>query len=48
VGNTTLAAIEAGRSSFGFEVEPGYVALARRRLRQKFLDAEIHFHEPQP
>jgi site-specific DNA-methyltransferase (adenine-specific) len=47
VGNTTLAAIAASRSSIGFEIEPEYVALARRGLQQKLLDAEIVFHEPQ-
>lgn len=46
LGNTTLAAIETCRSSIGFEIEPSYVALARKRFRQGLLQAEIDFHEP--
>jgi len=45
VGNTTLAAIETSRSSIGFEVEPSYVSLARKRFQQRFLHAEVNFHE---
>jgi DNA modification methylase len=45
VGNTTLAAIETSRSSIGFEVEPSYVSLARKRFQQRFLHAEVNFYE---
>jgi len=44
--NTTLAAIETCRSSIGFEVEPSYMDLARKRLREAPLQAEVCFYEP--
>ena len=46
VGNTTLAAIEARRSSIGFEIEPTYITQARKKLRQLPPHAEVSFHEP--
>ena len=33
-GTTTVAAIKAGRSSIGYEIEPAYIELVRRRLAQ--------------
>lgn len=33
-GTTTAAAIKAGRSSVGYEIEPGYIELIKRRLMQ--------------
>ena len=36
-GTTVLAAIEAGRNSIGIEVEPKYLALVERSLRQQGL-----------
>ncbi len=47
LGNTTLAAIDACRSSLGFEIEPSYLAMARTRLGQQHLHADIHFHDPE-
>ena len=44
-GNTTQAAIEASRSSIGFEIEPAYVKHAAQRFGQGFGDAEICFHK---
>lgn len=44
--NTTLAAIETCRSSIGFEIEPSYMHLARKRLSEPPLQAEVNFHEP--
>jgi len=47
IGNTTLGAIEMRRSSIGFEIEPSYVALGRKRIEATlFNQAEVHFHEP--
>jgi site-specific DNA-methyltransferase (adenine-specific) len=46
-GNTTLACIEACRSSIGFEVEPKYMDLVKKRLRQPLLHAEVNFYEPE-
>lgn len=39
-GTTTLAAIQAGRNSIGIEIEPGYVKLIERKLRQAHLFSE--------
>lgn len=46
-GNTTLACIETCRSSIGFEVEPAYMDMVKKRLHQPPLHAEIHFYEPE-
>jgi len=46
LANTTLACIETCRSSIGFEIEPNYMDLVKRRLRQAPLHAEINFYEP--
>ena len=43
-GSTTLAAVETHRSSIGFEIEPRYFQIGRRRLSQGRFDAEIEFH----
>lgn len=40
-GTTTVAAIKAGRSSVGYEIEPTYIELVKRRLAQSELWA--HF-----
>jgi len=45
VGNTTLAAIDARRSSIGIEIEPSYVEVARRRMTSVPEHAEVRFHE---
>ncbi|MGO9598057.1 MAG: DNA-methyltransferase [Isosphaeraceae bacterium] len=42
-GSTTEAAIKACRSSIGFEVEPQYYKLLRRKFSQHKLGAEIRF-----
>ncbi len=46
-GNTTLACIQTCRSSIGFEVEPKYLDLVKKRLYQPPLNAEVNFYEPQ-
>jgi DNA modification methylase len=46
VGNTTLAAVEAHRSSIGFEIEPAYIRAARKNLQLLPGYAEVRFHEP--
>jgi site-specific DNA-methyltransferase (adenine-specific) len=43
-GTTTEAAIRADRSSVGYEIEPAYYELARKRFRQSRFDAEVCFH----
>jgi site-specific DNA-methyltransferase (adenine-specific) len=47
VGNTTLAAIETRRCSIGFEIEPAYISLARKKLQGCPEHAEVNFYEPQ-
>ncbi len=44
-GTTTVAAMKWGRSSIGYEVEPGYVSLVKRRLGQTDLlnESTIYF-----
>jgi DNA modification methylase len=44
-GSTTEAAIRAERSSIGYEIEPSYFQLMRRRFRQHRIGAEIAFVE---
>jgi len=46
IGNTTLAAMDARRSSIGFEIEPSYITAARKALRTPPLHAEVNFYEP--
>ncbi|KPJ71857.1 MAG: hypothetical protein AMS14_08905 [Planctomycetes bacterium DG_20] len=46
IGTTTLAAMEMYRSSIGIEIEPQYLALARKRLRAPPPHARVHIHEP--
>jgi site-specific DNA-methyltransferase (adenine-specific) len=46
IGNTTLAAIDARRSSIGFEIEPSYMTAARKALRTPPPHAEVNFYEP--
>lgn len=41
-GNTTIAAMDMHRSSLGFEIEPRYFELAKRRVTAK-LDSELEF-----
>lgn len=43
VGNTTLGAIEAHRSSVGFEIEAKFFEIGRRRLAQARFDATVEF-----
>ncbi len=45
-GTTTAAAIEAHRSSIGYEIEPRYLEIGRARFRQSSLDARVEFFEP--
>jgi modification methylase len=49
-GNTTAAAIEAYRSSIGFEIEPEYVGFARNRFNRLSFDGpRVEFVEsPEP
>lgn len=42
-GTTTEAAIRAERSSIGYEIEPSYFRLIRRRFQQHRLGVEIEF-----
>ncbi|MGH2587932.1 MAG: DNA-methyltransferase [Dehalococcoidia bacterium] len=42
-GATTVAAIKAERNSIGYEVQPEYVELARRRLGQTSLEYDVSF-----
>lgn len=41
--NTTAAAIEMHRSSIGFEIEPAYIEVAKRRLAAQHFDAKVTF-----
>ncbi len=42
-GSTTQAAIRAGRSSIGYEIEPDYHAILRARFRQTHTHADVSF-----
>jgi site-specific DNA-methyltransferase (adenine-specific) len=44
-GSTTAAAIDAHRSSIGYEIEPRYIEIGRRRFQQTELNAEVFFFE---
>jgi site-specific DNA-methyltransferase (adenine-specific) len=44
-GNTTLAAMQMHRSSIGFEIEPTYFAMTRRRLATPTFGATVRFRE---
>lgn len=43
---TTTAAIDAHRSSIGYEIEPRYIQIGKDRFRQASLDAQVDFIEP--
>lgn len=43
-GTTTLAAMNTGRNSIGYEIDPGYLAMAAKRVKSErdfFTDAEV-------
>lgn len=42
-GSTTVAAINAGRNSIGYEIQPEYVEIVRRRLAQASLEYHVSF-----
>ena len=44
-GTTIAAAMQTGRNSVGYEVQPEYIALARRRLGQASLEYDVSFVE---
>lgn len=47
-GTTALAAMQSGRNSIGYEIDPGYLEKARRRIeaaRDFFTDAEVIVNE---
>jgi modification methylase len=47
-GTTALAAMQCGRNSIGYEIDPGYLRKARRRIeasRDFFTDAEVIVNE---
>jgi site-specific DNA-methyltransferase (adenine-specific) len=46
IGNTTLAAIQARRSSIGVELDPAYVRRAKKNLLPPPVHAGVAFHEP--
>lgn len=46
VGSTTEAAIKAQRSSIGYEIEPAYFAMMRKRFQQVLTDADLNFTAP--
>lgn len=52
-GTTTAAAIDAHRSSIGYEIEPRFIQTGMQRFQQILLDARVEFpapnvHEPRP
>ncbi len=47
-GTTAAAAIETGRSSISVEIEPGYVDLAERRLREGDITARLDVRREAP
>lgn len=46
IGTTTAAAIDAHRSSIGYEIEPQYLEIGKARFRQSTLHARVEFFEP--
>ena len=44
-GTTTAAAIDAHRSSIGYEIEPRYIEIGKARFQQGYIDAKVHFFE---
>jgi DNA modification methylase len=42
-GSTTVAAISAGRNSIGYEIQPEYIEIVRRRLAQTSLEYHLSF-----
>lgn len=44
-GTTTAAAIEAHRSSIGYEIEPTYIEMGKIRFRQNHLSARVEFFD---
>ncbi len=44
-GTTTEAAMNAARSSIGYEIEPKYIAMMKERFAQLRTEAEITFVE---
>ena len=46
LGNTTIAAMDMHRSSIGFEIEPAYLATARRRFNAVPIESTIQFITP--
>jgi DNA modification methylase len=44
-GTTTAAAIDAHRSSIGYEIEPAYLKMGKDRFRQRSMDALVDFTE---
>lgn len=47
-GTTQLAAIEAGRSSWGYEVEPTYLPMIERRLQSSAMKASVQLLAREP
>jgi site-specific DNA-methyltransferase (adenine-specific) len=47
-GSTSAAAIKTDRNSIGYEVQPEYVELARRRLGQTSLEYDVSFLTDRP
>lgn len=51
-GTTTAAAIDAHRSSVGYEIEPRYLQIGQARFQQKTIEADVEFiskvNEPPP
>lgn len=45
-GTTTAAAIDAHRSSIGYEIEPRFIQTGMRRFQQALLDARVEFSAP--
>ncbi len=43
IGTTTEAAMRAQRSSIGYEIEPAYMAMVRKRFQQARTDADLSF-----
>jgi DNA modification methylase len=46
--STTIAAMRSGRNSIGYEIDPGYLKLAEKRIdkeRDFFTDAQVLVHE---
>ena len=45
-GTTGVAAVQLGRNFIGCEIDPGYFAIAEKRIHDATLQPQLFSHEP--